>query len=51
MPAYSITLTVVSSIPVFIRLYLRSRNEGGGLGLDDVREKFPIISLRMSTVC
>ncbi|KAI7163172.1 hypothetical protein KC349_g1464 [Hortaea werneckii] len=36
MPAYSITLTVASSIPILIRLFLRFRNEGGGLGLDDL---------------
>ncbi|KAI7281445.1 hypothetical protein KC345_g4153 [Hortaea werneckii] len=36
LPAYSITLTVASSIPILIRLFLRSRNEGGGFGLDDL---------------
>lgn len=49
MPAYSITLTVASSIPILIRLFLRFRNEGGGLGLDDVGEIILIRLLRMLT--
>lgn len=35
MPAYSITLIVVSTILTFLRLILRLRRHGGGFGLDD----------------
>lgn len=35
MTPFAVTLTVVSSLCIFVRCYLRLRNEGGGLGLDD----------------
>ena len=34
---YSITITGASSILVLVRICLRLRHEGGGMGLDDVR--------------
>lgn len=49
LPVYSITLTVASSIPILIRLFLRFRNEGGGLGLDDVGEMILKRLLRVLT--
>lgn len=35
MPAYALTLIVISTILVILRLILRLRRHGGGFGLDD----------------
>jgi len=35
MTAYSVPVTAFASVLVSIRFYLRTRDQGGGLGLDD----------------
>lgn len=39
MAPYAIFITGISTVMVMVRLTLRLRNEGGGLGIDDVRAK------------